>query len=120
MLPLKCEKCGGKFETRASIVARMYDDNITLIGPLLADPHVKLAANEYFALMVEDMPRDRHDDRHFFDRYEGWLGLECTTGVALKTIVYISKKFGARCVPERGSTWLVRVKDASRCCVLEG
>jgi hypothetical protein len=96
----------------------IYNDNIELVK--LGIKRERLAADEYYALMVVDYKvaslngvTFTGDDRKFFDGPSGRLGLEQTGGQ-----IYISKNFRARTNADRGELWLVRVKNPALCVIL--
>ena len=92
-----------------------YNDNITIVREAegFNDP---LEANEYFALMVTDKHQGAEEDRNFFDKSLGWIGLEHYVYNGKR--VYISKNYNQRHKLHRGRTVVISVKDVDLCRVL--
>jgi len=74
----------------------IYNNNITIVKRDVTGDE-QLTTNQYYALMVM-----------------GYLGLECTS----EKMVYISKNYHKRHDLLRGRTFVVSVKDNTKCCEL--
>jgi len=91
---------------------KKYSDNIELIKIVKGSTDLK--EDEYYALMVEDeFHKHQRPYSDFFDYDKGYIGLERTGDR-----IYISKDFNKRNANYRGYTFIVLVKDPSKCCEL--
>lgn len=94
-----------------------FNDNITLlriVSPAEA-VDLNLQPDEWYALMVVDHGRKEdhtgaRPDSFYFDPDTDAIGLEHSS-----KRIYLSKKYNRRHQPDRGDTWLVRVKDPFLC-----
>ncbi len=93
-----------------------YNNNITIINDDVKGLKEPLKKNEWFALMVVDDVNwtDKQDNRSWFDKKKGWLGLECTSEIK----VYISKTINNRTNRGRGNTQIIKVEYYKLCCEL--
>ncbi len=97
-----------------------YNENIEILE---IDTGLKtsLEENEWYALMVIDEKvelyngrTEKGDNRNWFNKAKGYLGLECVSDYR----VYISKKISNRQDRLRGYTCLVKVKNPKECSIL--